>query len=353
MREKDASVIVSSYNQSNTVTRIIRMLILGAELSKISADIIISDDGSKPEEVENIVRAIQKRNGMKYFNTRFVSQEDNGFRLAASRNNGIKLADSNLLIFIDGDCIPDKNFLNAHVEFHKYNERAICIGSRTYKPLKNLEGKTLNIEEARKFDLMGDMESYTINEKSKSNMPWKAVIGRNFSFKSTSPITLYDEMLVGWGFDDTSIALDLYKKGYTNIVFNPEARVTQYDDFDQTNDPFHSIDSRKIAFTQSNALVLMNKYEYDFEIFIELSTYLSYYAEPFDYREGVFLLNEEKKNDYHGKFSKGVVRNLQEAEICYRNSYRILTDYFSRHKREKMHPFFDNQNMYLMKDSIL
>jgi len=53
---------------------------------------------------------------------------DNGFRKNEMLNKSIRLAQGELLVFIDGDCIPDKNFLRAYV--NNLSEKKLCFGRR-------------------------------------------------------------------------------------------------------------------------------------------------------------------------------------------------------------------------------
>ncbi|WP_267875254.1 glycosyltransferase [Massilia sp. Dwa41.01b] len=45
---------------------------------------------------------------------RHVWQPDDGFRLAESRNNGILAATGDYIITLDGDCVPQRDFIAAH-----------------------------------------------------------------------------------------------------------------------------------------------------------------------------------------------------------------------------------------------
>ena len=71
---------------------------------------MIADDGSGPE-TKKVVEDFQK-----IFPVPLIHawQKDLGFRLAASRNNACKLSSGDYLIFLDGDCIPKKDFVEKH-----------------------------------------------------------------------------------------------------------------------------------------------------------------------------------------------------------------------------------------------
>lgn len=322
----EATIIISSYNQGDIIQKSVKELIQQATQSDKKIQIVIADDGSTLSEQEKCTALTQYSTDN--IKIQFVTQEDKGFRLAASRNNAIKLAQSNVLIFIDGDCFPMPGFLNEHINFHKKNSYALCVGSRGYAPLEALKQKSLQSD--KNYELMEAMESYTVNEKANSQYPWRAVLGRNFSVKSYFPLPLFDENIKGWGFEDTAYALDLFFMGYQKVVFSGNARVVQFDDFSSTNDPFKSLNNDKIAATQKNALYLMSKYKRYDDIFMELGAYLSFFAEPFDYNNGVFILNEEKCQRVHKLFSDGKRKSKQEYVDLFNSCRKKLIDFYKR-----------------------
>ena len=102
------SVIVSTYNHPSYLT-----LVLDSLKNQVNAgeyEIVIADDGSGPE-TKKVVEDFQK-----IFPVPLIHawQKDLGFRLAASRNNACKLSSGDYLIFLDGDCIPKKDFVEKH-----------------------------------------------------------------------------------------------------------------------------------------------------------------------------------------------------------------------------------------------
>jgi glycosyltransferase involved in cell wall biosynthesis len=74
-------------------------------------EIIISDDGSKPEVVEEIKNIIKTSS----LTIKHVWHEDLGFRKTKILNEAIRKSETDYLIFIDGDCIPHCKFVGEHV----------------------------------------------------------------------------------------------------------------------------------------------------------------------------------------------------------------------------------------------
>jgi len=92
-----------------------------------------------------------------------ISQKDDGWMKEKILNEAIKIAKSEYLIFIDGDCIPYKNFVKAQVELSEKNT-ALC--GRRSEPgdafSKRLRSGELTIDQYEKnyllnyFSLMKD-----------------------------------------------------------------------------------------------------------------------------------------------------------------------------------------------------
>lgn len=103
----DASIIISFYNNISALECILRSLI--AQHKNI--EIIIADDGSKPETLEKLNSFIEKSS----ICIKIISQLDIGFRKNRALNKAVRHASSDYLIFIDGDCIPQNNFISDHL----------------------------------------------------------------------------------------------------------------------------------------------------------------------------------------------------------------------------------------------
>jgi glycosyltransferase involved in cell wall biosynthesis len=111
MSEYKASVIISFYNNIDKL----KLLLAGLQMQKFNSfEAIIADDGSKTEVVEQI-RAIAKNYT---FPIQHIWHEDIGWRKNVILNKAITASKGEVLIFIDGDCIPHPKFVMEH-----YNNR--------------------------------------------------------------------------------------------------------------------------------------------------------------------------------------------------------------------------------------
>ncbi|MGE0710402.1 MAG: glycosyltransferase [Planctomycetota bacterium] len=103
------SVIVTTYNKPRDLVRALEGF-RGQTFR--SFELLVCDDGSGPETRE----VVQRYAAGVDFPVRHLWQEDTGFRAAASRNNGVRAARGETLVFSDGDCVPLPDFLQRHLD---------------------------------------------------------------------------------------------------------------------------------------------------------------------------------------------------------------------------------------------
>lgn len=122
---KSVGVIVSTYNNPEWLKK----TLAGFACQTHKADeIIIADDGSG-EETKSVVEHYSKLLTLKH-----IWQKDKGWRKCRILNKAILAAASEYLIFTDQDCIPRKDFIQAHIEYAK--ERTYLSGGYFKLPMK-------------------------------------------------------------------------------------------------------------------------------------------------------------------------------------------------------------------------
>ena len=109
-------LIISTYNWKKALNVVLESVKLQASLPE---EIVVCDDGSS-DDSEELVKNHQK--GFPCI-LKYVWQDDNGFRVAASRNNGINelSEDIDYVVIIDGDMILHPSFIEDHVHFAENN----------------------------------------------------------------------------------------------------------------------------------------------------------------------------------------------------------------------------------------
>jgi len=101
-------VIVTTYNRPRALARVLAGL---AVQTVRPAQVIVADDGSGPQTAAVVRDFSRVLPGM----LQHVWQADRGFRAAYIRNRAVQRAAGAYLIFLDGDCIPDRRFVADHL----------------------------------------------------------------------------------------------------------------------------------------------------------------------------------------------------------------------------------------------
>lgn len=109
------SLIISFYNK----IELLKLIFAALEIQTFREfEVIIADDGSTPEVVDEIARI--KSNY--YFPIKHVWHEDKGWQKDIILNRAIVASEGEYVIFIDGDCIPERHFIQEHVENRADNQ---------------------------------------------------------------------------------------------------------------------------------------------------------------------------------------------------------------------------------------
>jgi glycosyltransferase involved in cell wall biosynthesis len=133
MNEK-VSVIIAFYNKIELLKLVLAAL---SRQTYSNFEVIVADDGSKKEIVTEL-NSIQNNYSFPIIH---VWHDDNGWQKNKILNKSVLASSSDYLIFIDGDCIPHRQFVQEHVENRK-PERVIA-GRRVL--LTEKISKTLNV----------------------------------------------------------------------------------------------------------------------------------------------------------------------------------------------------------------
>ena len=103
----EITVIVSTYNRPDALDLTLCAL---NEQDYPDFEIIIADDGSD----EATAALIREHEVCRQRAVHHVWQPDEGFRKAEVHNKAIFKASGAYIVFVDGDCVPGRNFLSRH-----------------------------------------------------------------------------------------------------------------------------------------------------------------------------------------------------------------------------------------------
>lgn len=214
------SVIISTYNRPKALDLVLRGL---ANQSPRPAQIIIADDGSGSETHSVIKR--WRSDGLPIDH---CWQENLGFRKTIVMNQAISRVQAPYVIFLDGDCIPLQSFIADHLNFAV--PKTVLAGTRTlaFQPFtKALESGVEHCVHKGFGYWLGKGLSGSINRifpilrlpdgpwRSLQPHRWQLVRGCNFSlFKDDLLATGgFDETILGWGREDSELAIRLVNSG--------------------------------------------------------------------------------------------------------------------------------------------
>ncbi|MFM1869888.1 MAG: hypothetical protein RLY99_632 [Pseudomonadota bacterium] len=216
------SVLLATYNWPEALSLCLQAL---REQTNQDFEIIICDDGS----TDTTTKLISKFQEDFPVPLKHLWQEDKGFRKTLILNQGIEAANGEYLVFLDGDCIPQKDFIAQHLKLSEINH--LVTGSRilsTQELTNNLcsaghwSHEKLKINGLR-WGLNGLLNKWLplfiklpdFSGRLYKKFEWRRIKGCNMAcWKSDAKaIGGFDESLLGWGHEDADFVFRLQKNG--------------------------------------------------------------------------------------------------------------------------------------------
>lgn len=211
------SVVVTTYNKPRDLVRALEGYL---HQQWTQFELLVCDDGSGPETAA-VVEAFTRRAA---FPVHHVWQEDVGFRAARSRNNGARRAAGEVLVFADGDCVPDPAFLARHAAAH--DPAAFQAGERWL--LSEEEAAQVSCESIASGAAFAAAPPREL--KRVRSLGWKNRFYRLTGLKPDRPhlmtsncsvpaaafarVNGLDERYEGWGHEDEDLRRRLVARGY-------------------------------------------------------------------------------------------------------------------------------------------
>lgn len=132
---KRISIIISFYNKIDLLKKILEAL---SVQTMREFEVVIADDGSR----EEVVAEINRIQNSYPFAIQHVWHKDKGWRKNAILNKAVVAARGEYLIFLDGDCLPERHFVEEHYaarsHSHVVTGRRVLLTEKTTARLLSL-----------------------------------------------------------------------------------------------------------------------------------------------------------------------------------------------------------------------
>ena len=209
------SVIVPYYAAPEALGRTLAAL-EGQTYPRELFEVVVVDDGS-PDPLEQPQSTP--------LNVTVVRQENRGFGLARARNTGVRAAAHDVLVFLDGDMLPEAGWLAAHARWHHVVWDAVTLGLRAHVAVDGVDAETIRNRTGTLEDLFTGrkvdppwVESYlaaTNNLLWPADDPFRMTVGANFGIGRGfyQLVGGFDESFTQWGMEDTEFGYRAYTRG--------------------------------------------------------------------------------------------------------------------------------------------
>ncbi|WP_292938131.1 glycosyltransferase family 2 protein [Noviherbaspirillum sp.] len=215
------SVIVSTYNRPDALRVVLSGLL---RQSDRRYEIIVADDGSGAP-TRAVVEEFAAKSPMPLHH---VWHPDDGFRLSAIRNKGILRAEGSYLIFLDGDCVPQTDFVARH--------RMLAQAGMMITGSRILLGEQLTTRVVQGLPILDQGPGFWLVQRAKGQankilplffrlpdisqrqvpgFKWRGIKGCNLAAWRTDieMVNGFDETFTGWGHEDADFVARLYNAG--------------------------------------------------------------------------------------------------------------------------------------------
>ena len=214
------SILLATYNWPQALKLCLESL---ATQTDTDFEIIIADDGST-QETKNLIEHIKQTHPI---SIQHLWQEDQGFRKTAILNQAINAAHGNYLVFLDGDCIVQPDFVARHRALSQ--KGYLVTGSRVLLD-ESLTAQLLTwpswnfnrfAEKLLGYRLSGGINKYWPLKIKLGNgswrdyqkFVWRRIKGCNMACwkADAEAINGFDESMTGWGHEDADFVFRLQR----------------------------------------------------------------------------------------------------------------------------------------------
>jgi GT2 family glycosyltransferase len=219
------TVVVAAYNQPRELALLLAALSVQTDPH---FDVLVTDDGSDPPAERALAELTQRLP----FRIGWLWQEDAGFRKMRAQNRAALRARSDLLLFVDGDCVPYRDWVATYRRFARPGE--FLVGGYIFLSEEDTQRLTPDAVRAGAHEGSLDWPTWwrlrTVDwrnqlARGRTNRP--RIRGGNFAVARDlfERVDGFDEALVGYGKEDSELRNRMRNAGARGISLWTRARL--------------------------------------------------------------------------------------------------------------------------------
>ena len=239
LKMKKVSVIIPTYKRVGLLRKIFDSLVNQSSIHEVIVVDSDSNDGTK-----ELVRHFDNEYGINFIHANVENS------VSLKRNTGILSATRDFLIFLDDDCVPDKNFVKGHINCLTNRQNTVNCGDVFFPDESIRASNYIRYKNSRH-------KPYLFSEHGCKDLDYRSIVTMNMSIRKSDILKnelFFDEGFIGYGMEDNELGYRASESGMA--VHNCAASIQHM----ENNDPF--IFAKKIFHTSRDGvkkLKIINK----------------------------------------------------------------------------------------------
>jgi glycosyltransferase involved in cell wall biosynthesis len=228
------SVIITTFDEPENLGLVLRAL---ARQDTMPDEVLIADDGSSDANVDTLRQIAEE---LPFRNLLHIWQPDDEFRASRSRNNAVHESSGEILLFLDQDTMPHRDWISTHLRHLK--PRNVNLGSVLNLTEEQAARLSVDSVSSGAFETLHGPECMEILRRRQRSYVTYALLRRAGIGIKNRPtlrscnvaawredlvrVNGFDEAYVGWGQEDNDLGRRLYMSGVRPIGLVDKALVS-------------------------------------------------------------------------------------------------------------------------------